>query len=111
MSFYKQDPNDSQKQVTNIGAQPILKRVGYAVAVPALSMSKRPTYVVINQPGTYAFAYESGSVSTYITSSVISGDADRGNPAVKLDINPMAWRQTDDVGGIGDVTFVYRRIS
>ena len=26
---------------------------------------------------------------------------------IRLDINPVAWRQTDAAGTVGDVTFVY----
>ena len=31
--------------------------------------------------------------------------------AIKLDINPVAWRQADAAGDVGDVTFVYVRVS
>ena len=105
MPLYKADPNNSKRQVP-ISNNPILKRVGHATAPDKEVITKRPTYVVINQPGTYAFAYESGSVSTYITGSHTDADT-----STKLDINPTAWRQTDAAGAIGDVTFVYRRIS
>jgi len=71
--------------------------------------TKRPTYIMINQPGAYAFSYEN-TPTNYITASVIAGDADRGNPAVRLDIQPTAWRQTDSAGVVGDVTFVYVRV-
>ena len=86
--------------------------------VPAHStVEKRASYVVINQPGTYAFSYSSGSSAVdnathnYITASVVPGDADAGTPSVKLDINPIAWRQTDSAGTVGDVTFVYVRVN
>ncbi len=26
---------------------------------------------------------------------------------IRLDINPVAWRQTDAAGSVGDITFVY----
>ena len=87
-----------------------------AVAPAHSTVTKRPSYVVINQPGEYAFSYDSGSgtvgndAHNYITASVISGDGDRGNPAVRLDINPVAWRQIDAAGDVGDVTFVYVRV-
>ena len=107
MALYKQDPDNSSKQVpvSNIH---ILKKVGHATAPADGVINKRPTYVICNVNGTYAFAYESGSVSTYTTGSVVQS-ANAGG--VILDINPVAWRQTDAAGTVGDVTFVYRRIS
>ena len=112
MPLYKQDPNDSTKQVANVTAGG-RHRFSSAECPAEEVITKRPSYVVINQPGSYAFAYESGSadgtLSVYHTGSVIAGDADRGNPAVKLDINPVAWKQNDAAGSIGDVTFVYVR--
>tara|TARA_R100001015_G_C4462397_1_gene48845 strand:- start:167 stop:499 length:333 start_codon:yes stop_codon:yes gene_type:complete len=110
MPLYSNDPNNTKKQVPAVTPNGI-HRFSYAVCPSAEGITKRPSYVIINQPGSYAFAYESGSVSTYITASVIAGDADRGNPAVKLDINPVAWRQADAAGDVGDVTFVYVRVS
>jgi hypothetical protein len=105
MAFYKPDPNDSKKQVP-ITDNPILKRVGHATAPAENVICKRPTYVVINgNAGSYQFAYESGSISTYITGSVI--DADASGP-VKLDINPVAWMMSGTAGKAGDITFVYR---
>ena len=107
---YIQDPNNSKKQIPNTSEISIFKRVSYAVAIPATSMSKRPHQVICTTNGTYAFAYESGSLSTYITGSVVQS-ANAG--AVTLDINPVAWRQTngDGIGAKGDVIFVYRRIA
>ena len=83
-------------------------------------ITKRPSYVVINNPGSYAFAYESGSadgtLSVYHTGSVIEGFAINSTDssgssaaAIKLDINPVAWKQNDADGSVGDVTFVYVR--
>ena len=106
MAFYKPDPNDSKKQVP-IADNPILKRVGHAITPEDGVITKRPTHVICNVEGTYAFAYESGSVSTYITGSVVEAAAG----GIKLDINPVAWRQTNgaaSAGTVGDVTFVYR---
>ena len=71
--------------------------------------TKRPTYVMINQPGAYAFSYEN-TPTNYITASIIAGDADRGNPAIRLDINPVAWRRKDDNDAVGQITFVYVRV-
>jgi len=66
-------------------------------------INDRPNHILINMNGTYAFAYTSGSVSTYETGSVVD---DAAGP-IRLDINPVAWRQTDAAGSAGDVTFVY----
>ena len=77
-------------------------------------ITKRPSYVNINQVGTYAFAYDSASAAlgtsttNYITGSVVQNAAAGGT---KLDINPVAWRRTDDTDAVGQVTFVYVRVS
>jgi hypothetical protein len=103
MALYQKDPNNSKKQIplTN----PVLKRVGYAITPADGELVKRPSHVIVNVEGTYAFAYESGSVGTYITGSVVEAAAG----GIKLEINPVAWRQTvASAGTIGDITFVYR---
>ena len=106
MPLYTNDPNDSKKQLPDVTPNGI-HRFSYAVCPAAEGITKRPSYVTVNQSGSYAFAYESGSVSTYITGSVV---AENGGP-IRLDINPVAWRETDSVGTVGDVTFVYVRVS
>ena len=108
-SFYKPDPNNSQKQIPNTPGG--IKRYSYATCPADAAITKRPSYVVINAPGTYAFAYESGSIdfaakTTYITGSTLVDD----NGPIKLDINPTAWRQTNAAGSVGDITFVYVRV-
>ena len=73
---------------------------------------KRPSYVNVNSVGTYAFCYSSGSqgtASSYITGSKVN-HANAGG--IRLDINPVAWRRTDGTdGAVGDITFVYVRVS
>ena len=131
MSAYKQDPNDSNKQIP----QPLSNKVFGYVNVPTPEViHKVPSSVIINTAGTFAFAYYgvsdsasvaagidpylSGSVGTsvpvasygksYITGSVLANAA--GGP-IRLDIQPAAWRRTDTVtaaSAVGDVTFVYR---
>ncbi len=85
-------------------------------------ITKRPNSIVINQPGTYAFLYNTTSslgvtisasltldqTANFVTGSVVPGDADAGTPSVALEINPVAWRQTDSAGTLGDITFVYK---
>jgi hypothetical protein len=75
------------------------------VTTPAIeTVVDRPAYVLVNAGGTYAFAYESGSVSTYTTGSFLDDDAG----PIRLDINPVAWRRTNAAGTVGNVSFVYR---
>ena len=79
------------------------------------SVIKRCTYVMINQTGSYAFSYDSGSalvtVAThnYQTASVVPGIGSEVTP-FKLDINPVAWRRCDKAGTLGEITFVYVRV-
>ena len=78
------------------------------------TIEKRPSYITVNMNGTYAFAYDSASAAiatsttNYITGSVVD---DAAGP-IRLDISPIAWRQTDEgtTGAVGDVTFVYVRV-
>ena len=108
MPLYKQDPNNTSTQIPN-GIQ----GTQYSSAdCPAHStVTKRPSYVNINMSGTYAFCYDSGShgvESSYITGSSIQS-ANAGG--VRLDINPVSWRRTDAASTVGQVTFVYVRVS
>ena len=70
----------------------------------------RPSWIFMNNAGTYSFLYATtGSVGGYtadesfVTGSVV--DTDKGSPA-RLDIQPVAWAG-DTAGKTGDVTFVY----
>jgi len=101
MSRYEANPNNNLKSQPK--ALP-LSAHAKATTPNAETIVDRPNHVIINVNGTYAFAYQSGSVSTYTTGSVLNNAA--GGP-VRLDINPVAWRQTDAAGTVGDVTFVY----
>jgi len=104
---YKQDPNDNTKQIPD--SPPFSDIRNEAVCPASEALTDPPNHIIINQPGAYMFAYKSGSVSTYTTGSVISGDTDRGNPAVRLDIQPVAWHKVNTTAAVGDVTFVYKR--
>ena len=100
MSRYEANPNNSKKQQP----KPIpTSAYGKATTPDKETIQDRPNHVLINMNGTYAFAYVSGSASTYTTGSVVD---DAAGP-IRLDINPVAWRQTNGAGAIGDVTFVY----
>ena len=87
----------------------------YATAPAPLVVQNPPSYVVMNNSGTYTFAYNItssiGSSLThahhFITASVIQSSI-AGNPApIKLDIQPSAWKAGSGAETTGDVTFVY----
>ena len=99
--MYQPDSDDSTKS----SPKPLPKRAFGQVKTPGPEVIvDRPSHVVVNMNGTYAFAYESGSVSTYVTGSVVD---DAAGP-IMLEIQPVAWRQTNATGTVGDITFVYR---
>ena len=75
---------------------------GKATTPSAQIISDRPNYIIINKTGTYRFAYESGSLASYESGSVITADG-----PVRLDINPVAWETVPACGTKGAVTFVY----
>ena len=99
--MYQADPEHINKMIPKTNTNK--EAYGHASTPSAESIEPRPTHILVNMNGTYAFAYQSGSVGTYVTGSVVD---DAAGP-VRLDIQPVAWRQTDAVGSIGDVTFVY----
>ena len=93
-----------------------------SVKTPAvLVVTKNPSYVLINQTGSYAFLYTTtasrgttyGIPEDYTQGIVIEGS---GQGPIKLDISPVAWSGSftsvgsADGGTVqtGDVTFVYR---
>ena len=89
---------------------------GQVITPAAETIYKRPSYIIINNAGTYAFNYNfTGSIGAgvavagfgtqYITGSVMA--ANQGN--LKLDIQPTAWREIGaTVGAVGDITYVYQ---
>ena len=121
-NMYEADPNDNSRQ------QPrgLSARAFSNAKIPAPKVAtQNPSYILINQTGSYAFCYEStGSGATLGTRSVdaswITGSVLRASSLhnsgstiglpIRLDINPRAWYNTDAVGGgkPGDVTFIYR---
>ena len=99
--MYSVDPDNIFKSVPK--ARPV-EAHGRATIPSPQEINNRPDYVILNNSGSYLFAYESGSLDTYVTGSVIK-DVTSGIP-VTLEIQPVAW---DSVGGAkGDVTFVYK---
>jgi len=97
--MYQADPNDNTKMIPK--GRPI-SAYGKAETPSAQIITPRPNYILINKIGTYRFAYESGSLSTYTSGSVITADG-----PVRLDINPVAWETVPAGGSKGAVTFVY----
>tara|TARA_R110001583_G_scaffold164559_1_gene317065 strand:+ start:1310 stop:1717 length:408 start_codon:yes stop_codon:yes gene_type:complete len=93
----------------------------------ACVLQPRPNHVIINNSGSYAFLYtstgSSGGTSHYnaddstagneiwVTGSMVLHDTAGAiaHLPIKLDINPVAWRQIDGTitGNTGDVTFVF----
>ena len=97
--MYQVDPNDSTKSIPK--AIPVSAH-GRSINPAATVITDRPNYILINKVGNYSFAYQSGSLSTYVSGSQITNAA--GGP-VRLDINPVAWVSRG--GAAGDITFVY----
>ena len=104
------------------------KSVGMATAPAVTTMVERPSYVVINNTGSYHFCYQStASLGGTVTGSDSYADGDdqfilAGNfkndgddsdsvPNVRLDIQPVAWSGSGDGDNYltGDVTFVYKK--
>ena len=99
MSRYEADPNNTNKSQPK--AIPVSAH-GKAINPAPTVITDRPNYILINKVGNYSFAYQSGSLSTYVSGSQITNAA--GGP-VRLDINPVAWVSSG--GAAGDITFVY----
>jgi len=105
--LYTPKPGDNIKQKPAIRNG--IRFYSHATCPTNETHNKRPSYVIVNTTGEYAFCYDSGSHGTagsYITGSSIQS-ANAGG--VRLDINPVAWRRTDAADAVGQVTFVYVR--
>ena len=111
MSRYEANPNNnkkSQPKSVNFSNSNIRKAILPGVSV----VQERASHILINVNGTYAFSYNTtaslggtdANAIGYETGSILANAA--GGP-VRLDINPVAWRQTDAAGTVGDITFVY----
>ena len=98
--MYQADPNDNKKQIPKARSTDAYGKATTPGPYPL--RYDRPNYVLINVAGDYSFAYESGSLATYVSGSNIQS-ANAG--PVRLDINPIAWVSSG--GEAGDVTFVY----
>jgi len=115
--MYQQDSGNSKKS----SPKPLpASAFGKAITPAKETIQKPPDYIIINNAGTYTFAYNlTGSIgasvpvstaafsSSYFTGSVMG--ANQGN--LRLDIHPNAWADTADGAGggsTGNVTFVYK---
>tara|TARA_R100000388_G_scaffold88153_1_gene68342 strand:+ start:113 stop:412 length:300 start_codon:yes stop_codon:yes gene_type:complete len=89
---------------------------GFSLVPPADTLQKAPTYIIINNSGSYGFSYphrmNGQTTSSYISGSVIDQIATSDKHVnIKLDINPVKWKRLDGVSEkVGDVIFVYRKI-
>ena len=110
MPLYEAD-GKKQKPIARTGTA----FYSHAVCPTNEIVTKRPSHVNVNTVGTYAFLYETtssvggnvvGQIGNFVTGSKLV--ANHGN--VKLDINPVAWRRTDDDETEADITFVYVRV-
>ena len=114
MPLYQQDSNNSNKQVPTSNTPGGKARFSYAECPSATVVTKRPSYVTVNQSGSYAFLYDTTAsygatdeLGGYITGSIQTA----GGGPIRLDINPIAWRRTDGTDAAGAVTFVYVRVA
>ena len=97
MGRYQADSTDGTKSGPK--ALP-LEAFGRAIQPASDTDVERPNHVIINFKSTtaYQFKYESGT--TYIVYGV-----KEDTNALRVDINPIAWKGGDD--STGSVTFVY----
>ena len=103
-SMYQSSSASQYKDYTMVPKTPDFSTQFNKVTTPAKeTITEKPNSVIVNSPGTYAFAYTSGSIDTFTTGSKIATNA---GPQ-KLPIQPVMWRRTDGDGVVGDVTFVY----
>ena len=101
MPLYDADGTSKQKPIVRDGTG----FYSHATCPAHSTKQKRPTYVMINKPGTYTFSYEN-TPTNYVTGSIL----DDTNGPIKLDIQPTAWKRGDGSDAVGDVTFVYVRV-
>lgn len=106
--MYNADPNDNTKQIPKNLPDDVFSKV----TIPAENtLNDRPAYVIINEVTSgagYAFAYTSASFAESNTTGYISGSIAAGEGPIRIDIQPVAWRQTNSAGTVGDISFVYK---
>jgi hypothetical protein len=123
MGMYKQDPNNSKKQIPNIQGE---NRHDRAINPKQMIFHKSPNYVLVNKTlttpcgfffgssGSFSAAYTSqgqthlgglptGSLSASNEYMIMGDDLPVGT---KLDIHPTAWSGSS--ADAGKITFVYK---
>ncbi len=115
MAMYKQDPDDSRKQIPK-GIQ--RGAFGKTTTPAATVIQERPHSVICNPLGAsigdtteYVFLYETTASlggttlsETYSTGSAVKA----GAGTIELMIQPVAWDKVGGSAAEGDVIFVYR---
>tara|TARA_R110000796_G_scaffold152756_1_gene269156 strand:+ start:7 stop:366 length:360 start_codon:yes stop_codon:yes gene_type:complete len=111
MPLYKQDPNDTSKQIPDIRGE---NRYDRAVNPTHCKLIKTPNYVLVNTVLTLPVGFFFGSSgsfselgaagkSTKANYSVVGDDLPAGT---KLNIHPTAW--SGSAADAGKITFVYK---
>ena len=110
MPLYKQDPNDSTKQVP--GSLPP-KANGYAVIPDRFGTVKSPSYVLVNEVMTDHVGFYFNTSASFASLST-SNQSAAGTYTImgvdlaagtRLDIHPTAW--SGSAADSGKLTFVY----
>ncbi len=116
--MYKQDPNNTKKQIPGGGsaADAFGRQAVQATTPAARVIQPRADGVIVNKIGLYSFQYDSKGTAVHAASTdmdnYVTGsnliDQDQG--PITLPIQPVAWHRIDEAaaGDIGDVTFIYR---
>ena len=116
MSDYRQDPNDTQKQIPGVKPE---KYYGRHSVQPPHSMSKTPNEVYVNLTPTMPVGFFFGSSASYAekvaaaggNEQVLTSSADFVNygmptTGTTLKINPSAW--SGSAADASSLTFIYR---
>ena len=106
---YRVDPNNNLKMIPKTK---VIEEAYGRVTAPSPNVNQpRPSHVLVNVAGTFAFSNENSAsdggtimdTGTFETGSVVETGG-----SIQLDISPRSWMQTNAVGTVGDVTFVYK---
>ena len=117
MSFYTADPDDNRKQIPKpLGGISSSRNIFSNAITPAENtLTKNPSYIMINTSGSYGFMYtatgslSAGTVMAFSSASYfITGSVSDADSPFRLDIQPIAWHRQDADGKVGDITFIYR---
>ena len=111
MPLYKQDPNDTSKQIPDIQGE---NRYDKAVNPTHCELTKTPSYVLVNTLMTQPCAFFFGSSGSFsdlgaagkITKTNYITMGDDLTVGTKLNIHPTAW--SGSAADAGKITFVYK---